>query len=127
MLTNCGQDFQNFYHITVNTVKFLIIKILCFVEQLQPILGFVGFFQRYFHFGNKVGCALCSLCFCNIGTDTGSAFIYLLGNNIFFLLFCQMLLKVYNSYQNARLFLIIAFSFMEAASTICNLSFVIMN
>lgn len=56
-------------------------------QKLQPVFGFVRFFERDLKFGNKVGFALGVLRLPDVGADAGAAAADLIGDDRLFLLF----------------------------------------
>ena len=48
-------------------------NIIAFIQKIQSISGFVGFFERHVHLGQKISPALSVNRFRNIGANAGAA------------------------------------------------------
>lgn len=52
---DCGQEFDVFFAVGSDGLEAVVIKVAGLVEQFQPVVGFVGFFEGDIHLVGKVG------------------------------------------------------------------------
>jgi len=77
-----GQHLYQFLLIRKDTPTFTIEKIIRLMQNIDPITGFIDFFERYLHFRHKTGLALRINRFRNIRPDARTAAQQLFGQNI---------------------------------------------
>lgn len=63
---------------------------LCVIQEIQPVIAFIAFFQSNFQLGNEVTTPLGELCFMNVGTDRGAASKKLVQQDGFYMFFPQI-------------------------------------